>query len=119
MFINIPGSTIKQNLFSVVLENGYKNALKKFMKVRWMAFVIIARMRCRYLFGGQHTCNQNWRRWKTGASFVFQLSAPEGTSFDYMDNYVYKSCQLYDGLCSGKKTGAISNLSKFWRHWCR
>lgn len=69
------------------MENGYKNLLTRFMKVRWMAFVIIAVCAGLIFFIGKDIPSE-LAPMEDRSQFRLQVSAPEGTSFDYMDKYI-------------------------------
>jgi multidrug efflux pump len=71
------------------LENGYESALKKFMKVRWLAFIIIAACGGSIFMVGS-TLQSELAPMEDRSQFRMQVSAPEGTSFDYMDRYISK-----------------------------
>src|SRR5687767_164137 len=77
----------KTEPFLRALENGYKNALERFMKVRWMAFVIIAACGGAILLIGR-TLQSELAPMEDRSQFRLSVSAPEGTSFDYMDRYI-------------------------------
>ncbi len=68
------------------MENGYQNFLRKFMNVRWMAFVIIfacvGTIVWLFLLTPSELAPMEDRN-----QFRLALSAPEGTSYDYMDKY--------------------------------
>lgn len=69
------------------MENGYQSSLRKFMKIRWMAFVIIAIC----IVGGIFVFKQlksELAPIEDRSQFRLSLTAPEGTSFDAMDAYV-------------------------------
>jgi multidrug efflux pump len=79
--------------FFTGMENGYRNWLESFMKFRWIAIVaILACLALTVLL------------WMTRPSelapledrnqFRVQLTAPEGTSYDYMDSYVKQMVQF-------------------------
>ncbi|MET0635353.1 MAG: efflux RND transporter permease subunit [Chitinophagaceae bacterium] len=69
------------------MENGYQRALTGFMKVRWISFVIIAACGLLiYFIGG--SLQSELAPMEDRSQFRLQLSAPEGTSFDAMDQYV-------------------------------
>ncbi|NOT75073.1 MAG: efflux RND transporter permease subunit [Cyclobacteriaceae bacterium] len=71
------------------MENGYGRLLNGFMKIRWVAFVIIVLcFASAYLIG--NTLQSELAPLEDRNQFRLQLSAPEGTSYDYMDNYVDK-----------------------------
>ena len=75
------------------LENGYRNLLRKFMKVRIAAFVIIAVcFALIYLFGT--TIQSELAPMEDRSQFRLAVSAPEGTAYDYMDNYMSKIGKL-------------------------
>ncbi|HEY4652938.1 MAG TPA: efflux RND transporter permease subunit, partial [Cyclobacteriaceae bacterium] len=69
------------------MENGYRRLLASFMKVRWVAFIIIAV--CLVLAGwiGMNMQSE-LAPMEDRSQFRLSMSAPEGTSYDYMDNYV-------------------------------
>lgn len=69
------------------LENGYHRALEKFMKVRWIAFVLIAACGAAIFFVGR-TLQSELAPMEDRSQFRLNVTAPEGTSFDYMDAYV-------------------------------
>ncbi len=75
------------------MENGYQKLLSKFMKVRWLAFVIIAVCGLVIFFiGGK--LQSELAPMEDRSQFRLSLTAPEGTSFDAMDAYVTKVTNL-------------------------
>jgi multidrug efflux pump len=79
--------------FFVGMENGYRNSLASFMKIRWMSFVIIGMcMVSIYLIFT--TIQSELAPLEDRNQFRIQLSAPEGTAYDYMDNYVDEVTKL-------------------------
>ena len=69
------------------MENSYENALKRFMKVRWLSFVIV--LVCGGLIAWIGSGLQSeLAPMEDRSQFRLQVSAPEGTSFDYMDKYI-------------------------------
>jgi len=75
------------------MENGYQAALKKFMKVRWVAFIIIGA--CVVIFftiAGK--IQSELAPMEDRSQFRLQVTAPEGTSFDAMDKYIDKLSNL-------------------------
>jgi len=69
------------------MDRSYKNLLTGFMRVRWMAFVII--VVCGviiYLIGSN--IQSELAPMEDRSQFRLQMTAPEGTSFDAMDKYV-------------------------------
>lgn len=79
--------------FFMGMENGYRRWLASFMKVRWIAIVLIfACIGSAYLISGQ--LQSELAPMEDRNQFRLQLSAPEGTAFEYMDNYVNDLTQL-------------------------
>jgi multidrug efflux pump len=73
--------------FFIGMENGYRRSLAAFMNIRWMAFVIIA-----FCLGIVLYINTNIQEelapLEDRDQFRINLTGLEGTSFDYMDQYV-------------------------------
>jgi multidrug efflux pump len=69
------------------LENSYQSSLRRFMKVRWMAFVLLVLCVFAIFFVGR-TLKSELAPMEDRSQFRLSLSAPEGTSFDAMDRYV-------------------------------
>jgi multidrug efflux pump len=69
------------------MENGYKNALTHFMKVRWIAFVIVAACGAIIYFIGKDIPSE-LAPMEDRSQFRLAVTAPEGTAYDYMDNYI-------------------------------
>lgn len=72
------------------MEGGYRKWLGSFMKVRWVAIVII--VAC---LGIVYLINSNIQSelapMEDRSQFRLQMSAVEGTSFDYMDDFVQRA----------------------------
>jgi multidrug efflux pump len=75
------------------MENGYQRSLQKFMKVRWLAFVIIAVCSAIIFFIGRNLPSE-LAPMEDRSQFRLQVTAPEGTSFDYMDKYIDRLTQF-------------------------
>src|SRR5690606_10184295 len=71
------------------LENGYERALKGFMKIKWVAFIIVAICLVTIVVLYQRLPKE-LAPMEDRSQFRLSLSAPEGTSFDAMDKYVDK-----------------------------
>jgi hydrophobe/amphiphile efflux-1 (HAE1) family protein len=73
--------------FFTGMENGYSRWLGSFMKVRWVALVVIL-----ICFGAAYfigtTIQSELAPMEDRNQFRVMLTAPEGTSYDYMDAYV-------------------------------
>ena len=75
------------------MENGYFNSLKRFMRVRWVAFaIVVACFGVIWFIGGG--LQSELAPMEDRSQFRLQVSAPEGTSFDYMDKYIDNLAQL-------------------------
>ncbi|MEP6616852.1 MAG: efflux RND transporter permease subunit [Ginsengibacter sp.] len=71
------------------MENGYTNLLKRFMKVRWISFIIIAACGLIIFFIGRSLPSE-LAPMEDRSQFRLQVTAPEGTAYDYMDKYISK-----------------------------
>jgi len=71
------------------METKYRDFLASFMKVRWAALlIIVVCVGAAYLIGSN--IQSELAPMEDRNQFRLQLSAPEGTSYDYMDTYVNK-----------------------------
>ncbi len=69
------------------MENGYRKLLQSFMKIRWMAFVILLScIAIGYIIAGN--IPSELAPMEDRSQFRLSLITPEGTSYDYMDKYV-------------------------------
>jgi multidrug efflux pump len=75
------------------METTYQRQLQAFMKVRVIGLVIIALCLVSIYFVGSNLQSEI-APMEDRSQFRIQLTAPEGTSFDAMDNYVNKVTQL-------------------------
>ena len=77
----------KTEPFFNAMETGYKNSLAAFMKVKWIAFAVIAV--CFgiifFIFKG---IPSELAPMEDRNQFRLSVTAPEGTSYDYMDSYI-------------------------------
>ncbi len=75
------------------MERGYFNSLKGFMRVRWIALVlIVACFGIIWFIGGG--LKSELAPMEDRSQFRLQVTAPEGTSYDYMDKYMDRLGQL-------------------------
>jgi multidrug efflux pump len=95
--------------FFINLESGYARILSKFMKVRWAAFVIVAlSLAATWLIASN--IQEELAPMEDRSQFRVNITAPEGTSFDYMDKYVDRLTQfVMDSV--PEYTTIISNTS--------
>ncbi|MGN6295042.1 MAG: efflux RND transporter permease subunit [Chitinophagaceae bacterium] len=75
------------------MENTYQKALTKFMRVRWVSFILILGCVAIIYFIGRNLQSE-LAPMEDRSQFRLQLSAPEGTSFDAMDKYVDRISNL-------------------------
>lgn len=71
------------------MENGYRKSLEAFMKVRWIAFIAIGGCVAVIYFIFTNIQSE-LAPMEDRSQFRIQLTTPEGTSFDAMDQYVNK-----------------------------
>lgn len=93
--------------FFVGMESGYARWLGGFMKVRWMAFVIVALSLVSAYFIGTNI-QQELAPLEDRSQFRLTATAPEGTSYDYMDSYTDRLTQFIMDSVPEYKT-AIAN----------
>lgn len=80
------------------MENGYRRMLDGFMKLRWIAWIIIAAcgVAIWLILGGMRS---EIAPLEDRSSVRFTVTAPEGTSFNYMSNVTDRISQfLYDSV---------------------
>lgn len=75
------------------IEETYQRLLQRFMKIRWAALIIIALCLASIYFIG-NGLQSELAPMEDRSQFRIQLTAPEGTSFDAMDNFVNRVTQL-------------------------
>jgi multidrug efflux pump len=77
----------KTEPFFSAMENGYKKSLSRFMKIKWTAFgmVAICLGLIYFIFKGLPS---ELAPLEDRNQFRLSVTAPEGTSYDYMDSYM-------------------------------
>ncbi|MEN9497759.1 MAG: hypothetical protein RL750_658, partial [Bacteroidota bacterium] len=75
------------------LEGSYEKALTAFMRVRWMAFAIVASCIAAIIWIGGNLQSE-LAPMEDRSQFRVQMTAPEGTSFDAMDKQVNRVTEL-------------------------
>lgn len=73
--------------FFVRMNNAYKNSLESFMKHRWLAFVVLA-VAFGFIAVFYSTIPKELAPLEDRGQLRIFATAPEGASFEYMDNYV-------------------------------
>jgi len=109
---------LKTEPFFTGMENGYKNLLRHFMKVRWVAWVIIAT--CAFLiFFVLKNLQSELAPLEDRSSIRFTVTAAEGTSYNYMQNiadnisnYLYDSIPERDFVFARTPAGGTVNTSQ-------
>jgi len=90
---------LKTEPFFAAMENGYKKSLTAFMKFKWIAFAIVAV--CfgiiYFIFKG---IPSELAPLEDRNQFRLSVTAPEGTSYDYMDSYIGHAQSIYRGFHS-------------------
>ena len=75
------------------MENGYRRLLEGFMKLKWIAVILIlACFAIIYIIG--KAIPSELAPMEDRSQFRLSVTAPEGTSYDYMDKYVSKVSQF-------------------------
>jgi len=108
----------KTEPFFIGMEALYQRALKGFMKIRWMAWVIVAI--CFVLIGLlMRNLQSELAPVEDRSSIRFVVTAPEGTSYNYMvnfmdnfANYLYDSIPERDFVFARTPAGPGSNTSQ-------
>lgn len=78
---------LKTEPFFAAMENGYKKSLGVFMRVKWVAFVLIAACLgiIYFIFKG---IPSELAPLEDRSQFRLSVTGPEGANFEYMDNYI-------------------------------
>ena len=77
----------KTEPFFTGMESGYQRALESFMKIRWMATLIIVGCLALIYFVFR-SLQSELAPIEDRSQFRLSISAPEGTSYDYMERYM-------------------------------
>ncbi|MGN6618416.1 MAG: efflux RND transporter permease subunit [Ilyomonas sp.] len=108
----------KTEPFFQSMESGYKRLLSSFMKLRWVAWVIIVIcVGCIWLV--VNTLKSELAPLEDRSSVRFVVTAPEGTSFnsmasiaDKVSNYLYDSVPERDFVFARTPAGGANNTSQ-------
>jgi multidrug efflux pump len=79
--------------FFLAMERRYKNSLEKFMRIRWMGFVIIGICLGIIIFIGG-SLKSELAPLEDRSVVRNTITGPEGTSFDYMDSIIYNFSKI-------------------------
>ncbi|MEP7253992.1 MAG: efflux RND transporter permease subunit, partial [Ginsengibacter sp.] len=83
----------KTEPFFYAMEAGYKKSLAGFMKVKWIALVLVAAC-FGIIWSIFATIPSELAPLEDRNQFRLQVSAPEGTSYEYMDSYMDSLVQM-------------------------
>jgi multidrug efflux pump len=83
----------KTEPFFTWMEEGYQRSLGRFMRVKWVALVIIAACLAGIYFIGS-TLQSELAPMEDRSQFRLQVTAPEGTAYDYMEGYTDRLSQF-------------------------
>lgn len=106
---------LKTEPFFTGMENGYRNLLNGFLKVRFIALVIVG-VCAVLIYFIMNSLKSEIAPLEDRSSVRFTVSAPEGTSYskmqetvDNIDNYLYDSVPERDFVFSRTPAGAINS----------
>lgn len=85
------------------MENGYRRLLNRFMKVRYIALIIIVVCFGLIYFIGKNIPSE-LAPMEDRSQFRLSITAPEGTAYDYMDRYVDKLAAFVNDSVPEKQT---------------
>ena len=85
------------------MENGYRRMLEGFMRVRWVAIILLVFCLGMAWFIGKDIPSE-LAPMEDRSQFRLSLTAPEGTSYDYMDKYVDKVTRFINDSVPEKNT---------------
>jgi multidrug efflux pump len=94
------------------LSNAYARSLRGFMQRRWLAFVIIA-VAVILIYSIGTSLPSELAPMEDRSEFRFQAQAPEGATFEYMDNYVVAMNEFVDAEVP-EVLGILSITSPGW-----
>ena len=77
----------KTEPFFLAMENGYKKSLGTFMKFKWVAFALVA-VCLGVIYFIFNSLPSELAPMEDRSQFRLSVTAPEGTSYDYMDSYM-------------------------------
>lgn len=89
--------------FFRAMENGYRWSLNGFLKARWLAFVIILACGAIIYFIGSAIPSE-LAPMEDRSEFRFQVTAPEGTSYDAMDRNIEQITEFVMANVPERKT---------------
>jgi multidrug efflux pump len=85
------------------IENSYEKSLLRFMKVRWVSFVLVAGCFV-IIYFIYSTLPSELAPMEDRNQFRLQVTAPEGTAYEYMDAYIDSLSQFMQDSIPEKQT---------------
>ena len=85
------------------MENGYKSLLTGFMKIRWVAYVIIVACAAIIYFIG-NSLQSELAPMEDRSQFRLQVTAPEGSAYEYTDAFIGRLTDLVLDSVAEKRT---------------
>ncbi|TPE43561.1 efflux RND transporter permease subunit [Pontibacter mangrovi] len=90
----------KTEPFFVALNNGYRSSLEAFMRVRWMAFVLIVAA-AGAIWWQMTTLQSELTPDEDRSGLRISTTGPEGASFEFMDGYMNELTALVNDSVQG------------------
>ncbi|MDX5420451.1 MAG: efflux RND transporter permease subunit, partial [Hymenobacteraceae bacterium] len=90
----------KTEPFFTALTNGYRNSLESFMRVRWVAFVIIL-ISAGAIYMFMNTLPSELAPDEDRNGLRISVTGPEGASYEFMDEYMGELTQLVNDSIKG------------------
>lgn len=100
----------KTEPFFLALTNGYRSSLEAFMRVRWMAFVLIL-VAAGTIWWQMSTLQSELTPEEDRAGLRINATGPEGASFEFMDQYMNELTALVNDSIEG-----ISSITSMTRN---
>ena len=96
----------KSEPFFKGIDEGYKDMLGSFMKIRWVSFIIIGICFCLIYIVGK-SLQSELAPMEDRNVFRVSLTAPEGTAYTAMQNYVDRVTQFVSDSVPEKRGPAV------------
>ncbi|SFG37207.1 efflux RND transporter permease subunit [Pontibacter chinhatensis] len=100
----------KTEPFFLALTNGYRSSLEAFMRVRWMAFILIL-VAAGTIWWQMSTLQSELTPEEDRAGLRINATGPEGASFEFMDQYMNELTALVNDSIEG-----ISSITSMTRN---
>src|SRR5699024_7854300 len=98
--------------YFVSMNNSYSSALERFMKRKWLSFPIL--LFCIIMIGLFYSLLKKETAPYEDRSYIsLNVSAPEGSSYEYMDQYMTQITKLINDSVPEKKVSLILTSPSF------